>query len=231
MALLTACTVSKRTYLPDGSQGYKISCRPYAFDVSRDQPRGRCLEQAGKTCGDRGYRTIDIEDHYMIIQCNSSAGSAPTSAVPTFINMSDNAIVARLLGKWECNASVDGAEMHASSQSVTTYSRGGKYAYNGTVSFLGKANDGALQFSVFHNGGWRVENGQLIGTPRNIQLRGLTAESEDVVDVFREEMPKVGDDVAVRFTALTDNYAEAVSAPDYAQTQYCRKKPSGDLVD
>ena len=43
------CAISKKTYLPDGSQGYSISCDGAAVGINV------CFEKAGELCGSRGY--------------------------------------------------------------------------------------------------------------------------------------------------------------------------------
>ena len=220
-ALLTACTSSSKIFLPDGSSGFRINCKPAVYSPP-SAAYGKCLEQAGRTCGDRGYRTLQTGDYYMVIQCNSSSGSTSTSAAPTFVSLSDDAIATQLLGAWACNAEVP--ESRASMQGVSTYSREGKYTSTSTLSFQGETADNTLKVSAFGNGEWRVESGRLIKTVRNFQLRGLTAGSEEAVDALRQEAPGPGATEAIRFTALTDDYAVAVSESNDALIQYCRKQ-------
>ncbi|MDA8031529.1 MAG: hypothetical protein MPK62_10490, partial [Alphaproteobacteria bacterium] len=223
VALLTACASSKKIFLPDGSSGFRINCKSAVYSHSPSVARGQCLEQAGKTCGDRGYRTIETGDYYMVIQCNSPAGSANTSATPAFVSLPDDAIAARLLGAWSCNMEI--AESHASAQGVSTYSRDGKYTAAGTISFQSDVSGNALGVSTFSDGEWWVENGRLITTARNIRLRALTTESEEIANALRQDALQPGAVEAIRFTALTDDYAVAVSESNNALKQYCRKQP------
>lgn len=53
--LLTGCAMSQPMYMPDGSQGYNISC-----DGSMNS-MGNCFQKAGQLCGARGYDIITRE--------------------------------------------------------------------------------------------------------------------------------------------------------------------------
>ncbi len=52
---LSACAISKKTYLSDGSEGYSISCDGAAVGINV------CFEKAGSLCGARGYDLINRE--------------------------------------------------------------------------------------------------------------------------------------------------------------------------
>ncbi|MBI1327494.1 MAG: hypothetical protein GC136_07620 [Alphaproteobacteria bacterium] len=52
LAILSACTMAKEITLPDGKQGYNISCNGTANSFSS------CVEKAGEVCGSRGYEVI-----------------------------------------------------------------------------------------------------------------------------------------------------------------------------
>ena len=53
--MTTSCAVSKKIYLPDGSDGYSISCDGAAVGINV------CFEKAGEICGSRGYDIINRE--------------------------------------------------------------------------------------------------------------------------------------------------------------------------
>jgi hypothetical protein len=54
LLLLSGCfATSEPMYLPDGSQGYRISCEHY-MGTTAD-----CLQKAGDLCGAQGYITYD----------------------------------------------------------------------------------------------------------------------------------------------------------------------------
>lgn len=50
--MAAGCATSSETYLPDGGEGYSISCSGAALNW------GMCYEKAGKLCGARGYEII-----------------------------------------------------------------------------------------------------------------------------------------------------------------------------
>lgn len=52
---LSACAIATQTYLPDGSQGYSISCDGAGVGINV------CYEKAGELCGAGGYDLIDRE--------------------------------------------------------------------------------------------------------------------------------------------------------------------------
>jgi hypothetical protein len=52
---LTGCAISKPMYLPDGSQGFNISCDGSANSISK------CFQKAGELCGSRGYDIVTRE--------------------------------------------------------------------------------------------------------------------------------------------------------------------------
>ncbi len=52
---LASCAISKKTYLPDGSEGYSISCDGSAVGINV------CFEKAGQLCGARGYDLLNRE--------------------------------------------------------------------------------------------------------------------------------------------------------------------------
>ena len=49
---LSGCAISKKTYLMDGSEGYRISCGGAAVVIHL------CFEKAGEVCGSRGYDLV-----------------------------------------------------------------------------------------------------------------------------------------------------------------------------
>jgi hypothetical protein len=52
---VSGCAMSKKTYLPDGSEGYSISCDGSAVGINV------CFEKAGQICGSKGYDLINRE--------------------------------------------------------------------------------------------------------------------------------------------------------------------------
>lgn len=55
ISTVTACAISKKTYLPDGSEGYSISCDGAAVGINV------CFEKAGSICGANGYDVVNRE--------------------------------------------------------------------------------------------------------------------------------------------------------------------------
>ncbi len=53
--IISGCAISNKTYLPDGSEGYSISCDGSAVGINV------CFEKAGQICGSRGYDIINRE--------------------------------------------------------------------------------------------------------------------------------------------------------------------------
>jgi hypothetical protein len=53
--LLCGCAISKPMYMPDGKQGYSISCDGSMNSI------GKCFEKAGELCGSRGYNIVTKE--------------------------------------------------------------------------------------------------------------------------------------------------------------------------
>jgi hypothetical protein len=53
--MISSCAISKKTYLPDGSEGYSISCDGAAVGINK------CFEKAGEICGSRGYDIVNRE--------------------------------------------------------------------------------------------------------------------------------------------------------------------------
>lgn len=53
--MISSCAISNKTYLPDGSEGYSISCNGAAVGINV------CFEKAGQICGSRGYDIINRE--------------------------------------------------------------------------------------------------------------------------------------------------------------------------
>ena len=49
VAFLSGCATASKTYAPDGSEGYSITCSGSALNW------GMCYEKAGDICGTRGY--------------------------------------------------------------------------------------------------------------------------------------------------------------------------------
>lgn len=63
---LTGCAFAQPMYLPDGSQGYNISCDGSANSI------GKCFQKAGELCGQRGYDIVTREGE--IIPYGASSG-------------------------------------------------------------------------------------------------------------------------------------------------------------
>jgi hypothetical protein len=55
VSALSSCAISSKTYLPDGSEGYSISCDGSAVGINV------CFEKAGELCGARGYELLNRE--------------------------------------------------------------------------------------------------------------------------------------------------------------------------
>jgi hypothetical protein len=53
--VIYSCAISNKTYLPDGSEGYSISCDGAAVGINV------CFEKAGEICGSRGYDILNRE--------------------------------------------------------------------------------------------------------------------------------------------------------------------------
>ena len=53
--LLSSCAIANKTYLPDGSLGYSISCDGSAVGMNV------CFEKAGDICGSKGYKLLNRE--------------------------------------------------------------------------------------------------------------------------------------------------------------------------
>ncbi len=52
VVFVSACATSKKTYTPDGRQGYSINCSGSALNW------GMCYEKAGDLCGAKGYEVL-----------------------------------------------------------------------------------------------------------------------------------------------------------------------------
>lgn len=50
---MCGCAVARKTYAPDGSEGYVLNCSGTASTW------GRCYERAGDICGERGYEVLE----------------------------------------------------------------------------------------------------------------------------------------------------------------------------
>jgi hypothetical protein len=57
--MISSCAMSKKTYLPDGSEGYSISCDGAAIGINV------CFEKAGEICGPCGYDILNREGQYV----------------------------------------------------------------------------------------------------------------------------------------------------------------------
>ncbi|MBA3031034.1 MAG: hypothetical protein FP814_04330 [Desulfobacterium sp.] len=57
--MISSCAMSKKTYLPDGSEGYSISCDGAAVGINV------CFEKAGEICGSRGYDILNREGQFV----------------------------------------------------------------------------------------------------------------------------------------------------------------------
>jgi hypothetical protein len=66
-AAASGCSQHRRTYLSDGRQGVMITCRRMT------QSWGKCLAEAGRTCGSAGYVTeYENElDRELIVGCRA----------------------------------------------------------------------------------------------------------------------------------------------------------------
>lgn len=49
---LSACATAKKTYTPDGREGFAINCSGQALSW------GKCYQKAGEICGTKGYDII-----------------------------------------------------------------------------------------------------------------------------------------------------------------------------
>lgn len=47
------CATASKTYMPDGQEGYNITCSGSMLNW------GMCYEKAGKLCGSKGYEIIE----------------------------------------------------------------------------------------------------------------------------------------------------------------------------
>lgn len=56
---ISACAIAKKSYLPDGSEGYSISCDGAAVGINV------CFEKAGDLCGARGYDIFSREGQFV----------------------------------------------------------------------------------------------------------------------------------------------------------------------
>ena len=66
-AVACGCAQERATYLPDGRQGYAITCGRLT------QSWGKCLEKAGRLCGRGGY-VINYEnelEHELLVGCRA----------------------------------------------------------------------------------------------------------------------------------------------------------------
>ncbi len=63
---ISGCATSKKTYLPDGSEGYSISCDGSAVGINV------CFEKAGEICGSNGYDLINREGQVIPIGTGSA---------------------------------------------------------------------------------------------------------------------------------------------------------------
>jgi hypothetical protein len=72
---LAGCATSRQVYLPDGSQGFSISCDGAAVGMNV------CLEKAGQVCGSRGYTILNREGQtvYSGLAYGSQQGAQSTS--------------------------------------------------------------------------------------------------------------------------------------------------------
>lgn len=70
--LLGGCAFAQPMYMPDGSQGYNISCDGAANSI------GKCFQKAGELCGTGGYDIVTREGE--IIPYGSSVGGFNANA-------------------------------------------------------------------------------------------------------------------------------------------------------
>lgn len=68
VSVLSACAIAKKTYLPDGSDGYSISCDGAAVGINV------CFEKAGSLCGAGGYDLINREGQVVPYGVASASG-------------------------------------------------------------------------------------------------------------------------------------------------------------
>ncbi|WP_022667935.1 hypothetical protein [Desulfospira joergensenii] len=66
---ISGCAISKKTYLPDGSEGYSISCDGAAVGINV------CFEKAGELCGSKGYEIFNREGQYVPFAMGSVNGN------------------------------------------------------------------------------------------------------------------------------------------------------------
>jgi hypothetical protein len=71
---LSACATAKKTYLPDGGEGFSISCDGAAVGINV------CFEKAGSLCGTAGYNIINREGQIV------PYGVATASGGQAFVN-------------------------------------------------------------------------------------------------------------------------------------------------
>jgi hypothetical protein len=82
LLVLAACyATAEPMYLPDGSQGYRISCDHYLGSITD------CLQKAGDMCGANGYQVYDPSGH---LKSEESQNQAVIAALNSDTNASKN---------------------------------------------------------------------------------------------------------------------------------------------
>lgn len=71
LALLAGCATSSELYLPDGRQGYAVSCDGNL--VWDEVTWEACYKKASQICGDKGYEVAQTGDREMLIACGNPA--------------------------------------------------------------------------------------------------------------------------------------------------------------
>jgi hypothetical protein len=68
VVFLSGCATVTQAYLPDGSQGYSISCDGSAVGINV------CFEKAGQLCGASGYDLISREGQVVPFGMGAASG-------------------------------------------------------------------------------------------------------------------------------------------------------------
>lgn len=199
--LLSACATSSELYLPDGSSGHKVVCSSYA----------QCAKKAGKLCGASGYSVISSGPGafagYMIFGCNSDT-TGQTNAPR--INESDETLTARLLGKWECTATLTVPDALMHTRFAVTYMPNGKYSDSGIIAVAAsdEANIRNLELSIASTGKWHISDGLIVGTAQTSEVQALQPEGDELAEFLRNSR---GANYSLRIVSLTKKQAVTFS--------------------
>lgn len=96
---ICGCAVARKTYAPDGSEGYVLNCSGTASTW------GRCYERAGDICGEKGYEVLEKISENL----QSSSGNVVERHSATDINR--NLIIKCRPGIVKENTKVDGTDL------------------------------------------------------------------------------------------------------------------------